>query len=288
METILITDSCSDLPTEFINRNNIPIINFTVNMENASFSDNFYDIFTYKEFYDRIRAGEIVTTSQINVEKYIKVFTKYVLEKKSIIYLCFSSALSGSMNSALIAKDTILSEHKDADITIIDTKCASFGEGLLFYHAYNKLKNGATKEELITWIEENKLNLIHWFTVNELKYLKRGGRISSATAVVGTLLDIKPILHVDDEGRLIPMTKVKGRKKSLKTLVDKIKETIVNAEEQVIGISQSDCMEDAEFVKKQILSTIKVKDVLISDIGPVVGSHTGPGCVALFYMGQKR
>lgn len=288
METILITDSCSDMPSDYINNNTIPVASLTVNIGSNSYSDDFLEIFTYKDFYDKIRAGEFVTTSQVNVDKYMNIFKKYVLQKKSIIYLCFSSALSGSFNSAVIAKENILSEYKDADITIIDTKCASLGQGLLFYYAYDMLKNGAAKDVIINWVEENKLKIIHWFTVNELKYLKRGGRISSATAIVGTLLDIKPVLHVDDEGKLIPITKVKGRKKALRTLVDKLKENINSPEEQIIGISHSDCIEDAEFVKSLILSNIKVKDVIISDISAVIGSHTGPGCVALFYMGEKR
>jgi DegV family protein with EDD domain len=228
------------------------------------------------------------STSQVNVYVYAEAFKKYALEGKSVIYLGFSSALSGSLNSAILARDMVCEEISDADITVIDSRSASLGEGLLAYYANEMLKAGASKDDIVSWLETNKLKLNHWFTVDDLGHLKRGGRVSGAAAFMGTLLDIKPILHVDDEGRLIPMSKVKGRKKSIKVLFEMLKENIVSPEEQVIAISHGDCIEDAQYLRDMILKEYKVKDVIVNDIGPVIGSHTGPGVIALFFMGNKR
>jgi DegV family protein with EDD domain len=179
-------------------------------------------------------------------------------------------------------------EIENADITIIDSKSASLGEGLLAYTANEMLKAGASKDEVVSWLETNKLRMNHWVTVDDLGHLKRGGRLSGTAAVVGTLLDIKPILRVDDDGRIVPVSKIKGRKKSIKTIFEMLQENIVSPEEQVIAISHGDCIEDAEYLKEMILKEHKVKDVIINEIGPVIGSHTGPGTIALFFMGTKR
>lgn len=288
MKTVILADSCSDLPLEYIEKNNVVYIPFTYEIRGTEYSDDFGKTINYKDFYDELRKGDMSKTSQVNVHRYYEEFKKHISDGNSIIYVGFSSGLSGSINSANIAREQIIEEFKDADITVIDTRSASLGEGLLVYYAYEMLKKGHSKDDIVNWIEKNKLKLNHWFTVEDLNHLKRGGRISSAAAVVGTLLNIKPILHVDNEGRLIPVEKVKGRKKALKTLVEKLSEKIVNAEEQVIGISHADCIEDAEYVKALILEKYKVKDFIINNIGPVIGSHTGPGAVTLFFLGESR
>lgn len=288
MDTILIIDSCSDLPLKFVESNNIPAVYLTTTIGNKTYEDNFGLSIAYEEFYNKVRNGELATTSQINVYKYIEAFKPFVQQNKPIIYIAFSSALSGSYNNAITAKNTLVEEFSNADITIIDSKCASLGEGLLVYYAYKMLSEGKSKDEVVTWIENNKLKLNHWFTVSDLNYLKKGGRISGATAVVGTLLDIKPILHVDNEGRLIPVTKVKGRKKSLKMLADMLFERIVAPEKSVIAISHGDCLDDAVYLKELILEKVKVKNVIINNIGHVIGSHSGPGTVALFFLGNER
>lgn len=288
MNTVIVIDSCSDLPRDYVEKNGIPALGINVKLNEIEFVDDFGKTVTYKEFYDAVREGEMPTTAQVNSEVYKEEFLKHVKLNKSVIYLAFSSALSGSINSANIAKSEILEEYQNADITIIDTKSASLGEGLIVYYAYEMLKRGCTKEEIVSWVEENKLKVNHWFTVDDLNHLKRGGRISGTQAVVGTLLNIKPILNVDNEGRLSPVTKVKGRKKALKTLVDKFREKVVNPENQVIFISHSDCASDAELVKSMILEEFKVKDFIINQIGPGIGSHTGPGTVTLFFMGDSR
>jgi DegV family protein with EDD domain len=288
MKTIIITDSCCDLPLEYINENNIPVISLTFHFKGREYKDDFGKSIDYKTFYDEVRKGEMSNTSQINAYIFEEIFKKYISEGYSIIYIAFSSALSGTYNSSLIARENILDENKNADITIVDSRSASMGQGLIVYYANEMLKKGASKQEIVDWLENNKLRVNHWFTVDDLNHLKRGGRVSAASAAIGTILDIKPILHVNDDGKLIPVTKVKGRKKSIKTLAEELKNKIVNPEEQTIFISHGDSFEDAKMLEKIILEEVKVKNVLINYVGPVIGSHSGPGTIALFFIGQNR
>lgn len=288
MKTIILTDSCCDLPIDFVRENNIEVMPLSVNIKGKEIKDDLGQSIKYKTFYDMIRSGEMPSTSQVNVYAFTEAFKKYSSEGYSIIYIGFSSALSGCVNSARIAKEAVEDEIKSADITVIDTKSASMGLGLIVYNAANMLREGATKEEIINWVEENKLKVNHWFTVEDLNHLKRGGRVSSTVAIVGTMLSIKPIMHVDDEGRLIPVSKVKGRKKSIKELQEKLKDRIVNSEDQTIFISHGDCLIEAEQLRDLILKETKVKEVIINNIGPAVGSHSGPGTLALFFIGNNR
>ena len=288
MKCVIFTDSCCDLPRSFINENNIQVMPLRVNIKGNDIPDDLGKSITNKEFYKLIREGEMPTTSQVNVNTFEEEFRRFSKAGYSIIYIGFSSALSGCVNSTRLAKDIIIEETEDADITVIDTKSASMGLGLIVYYASNMLKEDKSTDDIINWIEENKLRVNHWFTVDDLNHLKRGGRVSSTAAVVGTMLNIKPILHVNDEGKLIPLSKVKGRKKSLKVLQEKLKERIVNPEEQIIFISHGDCLEDAEYLRELILSGVKIKDIIINNIGPAVGTHSGPGTVALFFIGNER
>jgi DegV family protein with EDD domain len=288
MKTVILTDSCCDLPIDFVKENNVEVMPIRVNLKGEDIPDDLGQSINYNVFYDMIRAGEMPSTSQVNAYTFTEAFKKYSSEGHSIIYIGFSSALSGCVNSARIAKEAVEDEMPSADITVIDTKSASMGLGLIVYYAVNMLKDGASKYEIINWIEDNKLKVNHWFTVDDLNHLKRGGRISSTVAIVGTMLNIKPIMHVDDEGRLVPVSKVKGRKKSIKELEEKLKERIVNSEEQTIFISHGDCLSDAEHLKDLILKETKVKDVIINNIGPAVGTHSGPGTLALFFIGNNR
>jgi len=288
MDAVLLIDSCTDLPRSYVEENALPFVSLVCNFKDKEYKDDFGKSIGHKEFYDAVRNGEMPSTAQVNVYEYTELFRKYAAEGKSVIYLGFSSALSGSLSSAYIARDMVTEEIKDADIAIIDSKSASLGEGLLAYYANEMLKAGASKDEVVSWLETNKLKMNHWFTVDDLGHLKRGGRVSRTGAFLGTLLDIKPVLKVDDEGRLIPMSKVKGRKKSIKALFEMLQENIVSPEEQVIAISHGDCIEDAEYLKEMIMKEYNVKDVMINHVGPVIGAHTGPGVVALFFMGEKR
>ena len=288
MKTIIFTDSCCDLPRSFVEENNIQVMHLRVNIQGRDIPDDLGISIESKNFYDLIRQGEMPTTSQVNVNTFEDNFRKYIKEGYSIIYIGFSSALSGCVNSARIAKENIEEEISNADITIIDTKSASLGLGLIVYNAVNMLKAGKEKSEIVNWIEDNKLKVNHWFTVNDLYHLKRGGRLSGTVAAVGTILSIKPVMHIDDEGRLIPASKVKGRKKSIKVLKEILLDKIVCPEEETIFISHGDCIEDAEYLKELILNEVKVKEVIINNVGPVIGSHTGPGILALFFMGSNR
>lgn len=288
MKTIIFTDSCCDLPRSFVEENNIQVMHLRVNIQGRDIPDDLGISIESKNFYDLIRQGEMPTTSQVNVNTFEDNFRKYIKEGYSIIYIGFSSALSGCVNSARIAKENIEEEISNADITIIDTKSASLGLGLIVYNAVNMLKAGKEKSEIVNWIEDNKLKVNHWFTVNDLYHLKRGGRLLGTVAAVGTILSIKPVMHIDDEGRLIPASKVKGRKKSIKVLKEILVDKIACPEEQTIFISHGDCIEDAEYLKELILNEVKVKEVIINNVGPVIGSHTGPGILALFFMGSNR
>ncbi|ATD55355.1 DegV family protein [Clostridium chauvoei] len=288
MRTVIVTDSCCDLPIEFVKENNIEVLPIRVNLKGEDIPDDLGQTIKYREFYDMIRAGELPTTSQINSYAFKEVFKKHIDNGESVIYVGFSSALSGCVNSAKLAKEMLEEECGEVNVDIIDSKSASLGLGLIVYYLSNLLNSGSSKEAAVKWVEENKLKVNHWFTVDDLNHLKRGGRVSAAAATVGTVLNIKPILHVDDEGRLIPVSKVKGRKKSLKVLAEKLKEKIIDSENQVIFISHGDCEEDAIYLKDIILSSNSVKDIVINNIGPAVGSHSGPGTVALFFISDNR
>ncbi|MBU3210622.1 DegV family protein [Clostridium algidicarnis] len=288
MDIVIITDSSCDLPLDYINDAKVSFLGLISNFKGNDYVEDFGQTLSYKAFYDGVRNGEMPTTSQINSYRFFEEFEKHVKENKSIIYLAFSSALSGTYNSSLIAKSEILEKYPDADITIIDTRSASLGVGLIVYHAYEMLNNGSSKDEIISWVEDNKLKVNHFFTVDDLNHLKRGGRISPTSAFVGTILDIKPILYVNDLGELIPFTKVKGRKKAIRTLFDNFKDRVVNPEDQIIFISHGDCLDDALFLKSLIEKEFKVKGFKINFVGQAIGSHSGPGILTLFFIGNNR
>jgi len=286
--TILVIDSGCDLPLEYIRQENIVPLGLICNFKGQAIEDDFGEHFVRKDFYDALRQGEMPTTSQINSERYVEVFRKYVMENKSIIYIVMSCALTGTINSANIARETVLEEFPQADISIVDSKCASLGQGLLVHYAYEMLKKGDSKEEIVDWLEANKLKINHWFTVNDLNHLKRGGRISSSAAAVGILLNIKPVLYVDNEGRLMPSSKCRGRKKAINTLAQKFKEKTDPSKEQVIAISHGDCIEDALALETLVRQNGNVKDVILNYVGTAIGSHTGPEMLGLFFMADER
>ncbi|PKM87396.1 MAG: fatty acid-binding protein DegV [Firmicutes bacterium HGW-Firmicutes-12] len=286
-DIVILTDSSSDLPRSFIDTNIVPYFSLICHFKGQEFQDDFGLSINYKEFYDAIREKEMPSTSQVNIQTYLDKFRSYTDKGISVIYIGFSSALSGSLQSALLAKKMVMDENEDADITVIDSMSASLGQGLLVYYAYEMQKNRATKDEIVSWVEDNKLKMNHWFTVDSLDHLKRGGRISSTAAAVGSILNIKPILKIDNEGKLLPFTKVKGRKKSLRLLADLLKERIVAPEEQVIAISHSDCLDEVNYLL-ELLNDYSFKDIIINQIGQVIGSHVGPGTIGLYFIGENR
>ena len=285
---ILITDSGCDLPYNFTRDNNLVVVPLKLILRGETIEDNLGENLKYSDFYNTIREGEMPKTAQANIYEFEQVFEKYIKDADKVIYIAFSSALSGTYNSACIARENLLEKYPEADISIVDSKSASMGLGLLVYYANEMLKSGKNKEEIVNWLEDNKLKVNHWFTVEDLNHLFRGGRVSKTTAMVGSLLSIKPVMNVDNEGRLTPIEKARGRKKSLTSLINKVVEGIVNPDEQIIFISHGDCIEDAEYIKEKLLEKINVKDVIINYVGPVIGSHSGPGTLAIFYIGKER
>jgi len=240
------------------------------------------------QFYDLLRAGKTATTSAVNVAQFTEAMEPHLQEGKDVLVLAFSSGLSTTYNSAAIAADDLKEKYPDRKIYVVDTLCASMGQGMLVYLAARERAKGRSIEEVRDWAEANKMSIAHQFTVNDLFHLKRGGRVSAATAVVGTMLAIKPVLHVDNEGHLINIGKVRGRGASLKALVDNMEKTVIDPENQTIFISHGDCWEDAQAVADMVKERFGVKEVIMNYVGPVIGAHTGPGVVALFYIAKER
>ncbi|WP_027624839.1 DegV family protein [Clostridium lundense] len=287
MDTIILTDSSCDLPLEFIEENKIPFLGLTCHLSYGDYTDDFGKSLPYKKFYDSVRQGEMPTTSQINTYTFEETFKKYLKDGKAIIYIGMSSAMSGCINSAIIAKNTILDQMPNADITIIDSKSASIGEGLLVYKAIEMLNSGCSKDEIIDWLEKNKLRVHHWFLVDNLMHLKRGGRLSYTAAAIGTILNIKPIIFINNKGELINSINSRGRKKAIKSLIKLFQDYSLNSED-VIGISHADCIEDALYLKELLTEEFNVKKVIINYVGPVIGAHTGPGMLSLCFFGKER
>ena len=286
---VVLTDSTSDLTPALIEQLDITVIPMEFHIANRTYL-NVADGSTlpFHSFYDLLRRGATSSTSQINPVVFEERFEALLKEGQDILYLAFSSGLSGTYNAACIAAQELSEKYPDRKIRVVDSLAASMGEGLLAYYAATMRKEGKSLDEVAAWLEENKLRLCHWFTVDDLNHLKRGGRVSGATAFVGTLLGIKPVLHVDDEGHLIPVSKVRGRRQSLDALVARMVETCVDPEQQMIFISHGDAKDDAQYVADQVRAKFKIADSRINFIGPVIGSHSGPGTVALFFLGSRR
>lgn len=284
---ILMVDSGSDLPASFVEKPNVLGIGLSCNIDGETIDDYFGKTLDLKKFYDNMRRGEVYSTSQINTYKFEEIFEKLILEKKSVIYLALSSGLSGTVNNAIMAKNNLKEKYPNSDITVIDTLSASMGIGFLAIKTYEMMKDNKSKEDIINYIEKLKLNVNHYFTVNDLQHLKRGGRVSSTAATFGTLLDIKPIMHVDNNGKLVPLYKARGRKKSISELAKHFIEKSSD-EMQLITISHGDCLEEAKYLEELCRKKGNVKECVINILGPTIGTHTGAGVLALFFEGGKR
>lgn len=288
MKTMIITDSNCDLDERYLREANVEVIPFHFILSGKEYTDDFGKSISYEDFYDRLRKGEMATTAQIVPNTYEELFTRYVQKGFSIIYIGFSSALSESLNHSIMAKDAVLRSAPDADITIIDSKAASVGQGLLVAGAAERLKSGKSKQEVIAWVEDTKLRVNHWFTVDSLDHLKRGGRLSASSAAIGSILNVKPILIVDDDGRLVPEKKVVGRHHSIRELFNQLRDRGIDLSKQTIYISHGDCLDDANRLKDMIKQKLQVKDIIISNLGPVIGAHTGPGLLCIAFIAEKR
>ena len=277
---VITVNSTVDLPREWLEERNVPVIPLKYTIDGETYTD-MYGL-SAKEFFDKLREGHMSVTSQINPGEAEEMLEPFLKEGKDILHLGFSSGLSGTLNSMKIAGAELSEKYPEAKIIIIDTLCACLGEGL-------QLKEkGKTIDEIAQWVEENKLHICHDVTVDDLNHLHRGGRISKTTAVLGTLVQIKPIIHMDNNGKLQVIGKERGRKKSLNRIVDMAVEQSKGWDNDIIMITHGDCIEDAEYVAKLVREKMGIDNILINNIGTVIGSHTGPGVVAVFCMGNKR
>jgi DegV family protein with EDD domain len=285
---IISTDTTSDLPEDYLQQHNISLLPLYYNFNGTVYGDKTF--LTPKEFYDMMRKGAMPTTMAVNPELAKEVFTKLLDQGYDVLHIAFSSALSGSCSVAATVARELMDERPGSKIIVIDSLCASLGEGLLLHKAVGLMKDGKSIDETAEWLEQNKLNLCHMFTVDDLHHLHRGGRVSKATAIIGTLINVKPVLHVDNEGRLIPLLNVRGRKKALISLVDQMEASMKGyaGSNDIAFISHGDCIEDAEFVGDLVKERFGIKEVLIHYVSPTIGAHSGPGTVALFFMGNTR
>lgn len=285
---LILTDSTCDLPLDIVKKENIIVLPMEYNVGDKSYTYSPYEDFNCDEFYKNLKINNNVSTTQINFIKYVDYFEEYLKEGFDILYIAFSSSLSGTYESSLLAASKLSEKYPDRIIKSIDSKAASIGEGLLVYLANEKKKAGYSLDEVYEWILRNRDNICHYFTVDDLEHLYKGGRISKLSASVGTTLNIKPVLHVDDEGSLVPLCKVHGRKRSLKQLVSNMEDLSISPNEQVIFIGHAGCSDDAEYVKDLIYDSFNPKEVIINHIGPIIGSHSGPKTVALFFYGSNK
>ena len=286
---VIMTDSCCDMTAGMARDLDLVVLPLSLEMGEHVYR-NWLDgrDIGFEDFYARIRGGETATTSAINVGDFEAAMRKLLEQGKDILCINFSSALSTTYQSAAIAAEDLRSEFPEAKILVVDSLCASLGQGLLLYLCVQEKRKGRSIEEVHAFAEATKGSICHWFTVDDLNHLKRGGRISAATALFGTMLSIKPVMHVDDEGRLIPVSKARGRKASLLALVDHMAETAVDPAHGPVFISHGDCEGDALLVADEITRRFGSKDIHINYVGPVIGNHSGPGTMALFFVGTKR
>jgi len=282
----IITDSCCDFPKDLQATLDIDMVNLTLLFRGNELTDP--TDAEIKTMYDALRAGESASTSAVNPQGWKNAMEPVVASGKDVLVMAFSSGLSTTYQSAVIAADELMEAYPGRTIKVVDTLSASLGQGLYVWYACKKRDEGLSLDALYAWCEDNKFSIAHWFTVDDLMFLKRGGRISSTTALLGTMLNIKPVLHMDDNGKLISVSKTRGRKSALDALVKKLETDGIPGENDTIFISHGDCLEDAQYVAQKCKERCGVKEVVIGFVGAVIGSHSGPGTVALFYLGKNR
>lgn len=284
---VIHTDSGCDICPELLAQWGVSCTDLTLTFEGENKEYACPEI-SVKDFYDKMRQGGIAKTAAANIDTFEKAFEPYLQQGQDVLYLGFSSGLSTTYNSACIAAQQLMQKYPKSKILTVDTLAASAGQGLLLYLAVQKKNEGVSIEENAGYIENLILNLSHWFTVDDLEYLKRGGRVSPTVAFVGSLLGIKPVLHVDNEGHLIKVATARGRKKAIEALVDKYGELATAPSDGVVFISHADCIQDAQTLAQMLNARFGVTVELITDVGPIIGAHSGPGTLALFFVGQER
>ena len=290
MDFEIVTDSSSNLVEEMIDDFGLHVLPLTFMVDGEEYQSYLKGQHTdLKQFYTMMREGKVITTSLPNLAESEALMRGLLEQGRDILYLGFSSGLSGTFEATELLMRDLAAEFPERTLLAVDTLAASGGEGLLVWHAVQRARAGAPIGEVRDWVEENKLHLAHWFTVDDLMFLLRGGRVSKVSAYMGTMLNIKPVMHVDDEGHLIPLEKVRGRKKSLNALVDHMEKSAVQPiDQQMVFITHGDCLEEAEYVAEQVKERFGVKEVVINYVDPVIGAHSGPGTMALFFLADKR
>jgi len=283
---VIITDSSADLTEELLQELKIDTVQLEVLVDGMEAQKN-CDV-DIRDFYAQLRSKKGATTSAVNPDSFLKVFEELAQKDVDLLYLGFSSGLSSTFSSGAIAMQELAEKYPDRKMYAVDTLCASMGQGLLVYLAAKMKQNGADIDTVRDYVENNKLKLAHWFTVDDLFFLKRGGRVSAATAVVGSLLSIKPVMHVDNEGHLINVAKVRGRRAAVDALFERMKTTAIPDANETVFISHGDCIEDAEYLANRVRTELGIADVKINYVGPVIGAHSGPGTLALFFLGNER
>ena len=282
----IITDSCCDFPMPMYESLGLTFVPLSVEFRGKTNDDKNDD--SLKDMYDGLRAGEAAKTSAVNPSRWSEAMEAALAAGQDVLVLAFSSGLSTTYQSAVIAAEELGEKYPERAIRVVDTLSASMGQGLLVWYACKKRDEGLSLEELYAWVEEYKYHLCHWFTVDDLMYLKRGGRISAATAVLGTMLSVKPVLHMDDEGHLINMSKARGRKAAIQALAQKMAELGEGYDNSTVFICHGDCIDDAQYLEQLVREKCGVKEVYINYTGAVIGSHSGPGTLALFFLGKHR
>lgn len=286
-EIVISTDTNGDLPFSFIDEHKINLLPLGYTMDGLTrFTDD--RTIDQHEFYELMRAGKMPTTMQVNPEQSIDSFDAIAKSGKDVLHIAFSSGLSGSYNSAEMGAKEVRERYPEAKIIVIDSLSASLGEGLMVYYAVKMRGEGKTIDEIAEWLNGHKQNFIHYFTVEDLNHLYRGGRVSKATAVVGTMLGIKPVMYVNEEGKLVPMGKVRGRKQSILNLVERMGDKMEGMTNEVVFISHGDCLDEAQFCADEIKKKYHIKNFMFNYVAPSIGAHSGPGTIAIFFLGKNR
>ena len=285
----IVTDSTANLPEEMIEKYGLSILSLSFIVEGKEYKGYVKgETMDLNRFYGMMREKKEISTSLANTQAAYDMLKPLLEQGKDILYLAFSSGLSSTYQAVNSAVEELKEEFPERKLYCVDSLSAALGEGLFVKYIIDKRESGATIDETYEWAIANRLKIVHAFTVDDLFFLKRGGRISAATAVIGTALSVKPVLHVDNEGHLISLYNVRGRKKSLEALVKMMSEKVENPEGQTVYISHGDCLKDAEYVANKVKEQFPVKDVMIRTLDPVIGAHSGPGTVALFFYGKER
>ena len=283
---IVTVNSTVDVPREWLRERNVPFVPLKYTIDGETYQDMMG--LSPKEFFDKLREGKMSVTSQVNPEEAKEALEPFLKEGQDILHLAFSSGLSGTCSSMKIAAEELREKYPDREIIVVDTLCACMGEALLLYYVLKRKSEGMTVKEAAEWAEEHKLNICHNVTIDDLYHLQRGGRVSKTAAVLGSMVQIKPMIHMDNEGKLQVIGKERGRKKSLQKIVERSAEQFKGYENDLIMITHGDCIEDAEYVAELVRKKMGIGNILINNIGTVIGSHTGPGVVAVFCMGSER